>query len=88
LKVPLPAPHPQSRGSPQHASQKPSRPASNATAIRATLRPALAASSTASFFSGESGKNLGLRGGSEEWAMQTAIEDGRADLEQAMGAAR
>ncbi len=36
----------------------------------------------------ESGKNLGLRGGSEEWAMQTAIEDGRADLEQAMGAAR
>jgi hypothetical protein len=36
----------------------------------------------------ESGKSLGLRGGSEEWAMQTAIEDGRADLEQAMGAAR
>ncbi len=39
-------------------------------------------------FAAESGKSLGLRGGSEEWAMQTAIEDGRADLEQAMGAAR
>ena len=36
----------------------------------------------------ESGKNLGLRGGSGEWVMEAAVEDGGADLEHAVCAAR
>ncbi len=36
----------------------------------------------------ESGKNLGLRGGSGEWVMEAAVEDGGADLKHAVCAAR
>ena len=40
------------------------------------------------FSIGESGKNLGLRGGSGEWVMEAAVENGGADLEHAVCAAR
>jgi hypothetical protein len=36
----------------------------------------------------ESGKSLGLRGGSEIWPMKSAVEDGGTDLEKAVCAAR
>ena len=36
----------------------------------------------------ESGENLGLRGGSGEWVMEAAVEDGGADLKHAVCAAR
>ena len=41
-----------------------------------------------SAFSCESGKSLGLRGGSEIWLMKSTVEDGGADLEKAVCAAR
>ncbi len=56
--------------------------------MTARIRSMLSFASLALPFHSESGKSLGLRGGSEIWLMEPAVEDSGADLEQAVCADR